>query len=156
MDVRRATRDDWRECRALRLRALADSPGAFASTLERESAFPDRVWRRRLITGFQLLAFEGESIVGTATGIPDRRERRAREVVAMWVDPDARGRGVGSALIEGLAAWARAASASALTLWVADQNHTARLLYERHGFSLTGERATIRAGVGEERMRLPL
>lgn len=156
VEVRRATQDDWRECRALRLRALADSPNAFASTLERERGFSDRAWRRRLTTGFQLLAYEGASIVGTVTGIPDRRERRAREVVALWVDPDARGRGVGVALIEGLVTWARDISAPALTLWVADGNDEARRLYERRGFAPTGDRNVIRDGIGEIRMRLPL
>ena len=116
---------DWRECRALRLRALEDAPDAFASTLERELAFPDRVWRRRLLTGYQALAFEGDALLGTATGIPDGQERRGREVVAMWVAPEARGRGVGRALIGSLIEWARAASAPALSLWVADGNEPA-------------------------------
>jgi hypothetical protein len=38
---------DWKELREVRLRALADAPGAFASTLEREAAYPDDVWRQR-------------------------------------------------------------------------------------------------------------
>ena len=47
MEVRRAQEADWRELRELRLRALAEAPDAFASTLEREAAFPDDVWRQR-------------------------------------------------------------------------------------------------------------
>ena len=147
---------DWRECRALRLRALEDAPDAFASTLERELAFPDRVWRRRLLTGYQALAFEGDALLGTATGIPDRQERRGREVVAMWVAPEARGRGVGRALIGSLIEWARAASAPALSLWVADGNEAARRLYESCGFTETGERGSMRADLSEQRMRLQL
>jgi GNAT superfamily N-acetyltransferase len=156
VDVRRATLEDWRECRDLRLRALADAPDAFASTLERELAFTDRVWRERLVTGHQLLASEGGSIVGTATGIPDTHERGGREVVGMWVAPESRGRGVGKALIEGLVTWARNASAPSIALWIADGNDAARLLYESCGFTATGERDIIRAGLGQQRMRLPL
>ena len=45
MEVRQTGSDDWATLRRLRLRALADAPGAFASTLEAELAFPDDVWR---------------------------------------------------------------------------------------------------------------
>jgi hypothetical protein len=45
--VERVRAAEWRELRELRLRALADAPEAFASTLAREAAFPDDVWRQR-------------------------------------------------------------------------------------------------------------
>jgi hypothetical protein len=38
---------EWRELRELRRRALADASEAFASTLAREAAFPNDVWRQR-------------------------------------------------------------------------------------------------------------
>ena len=47
MEVRETHAADWEALRRLRLRALADAPRAFASTLEAELAFPDDVWRRR-------------------------------------------------------------------------------------------------------------
>ena len=47
MEVRQMQSADWKELREVRLRALADAPGAFASTLEREAAYPDDVWRQR-------------------------------------------------------------------------------------------------------------
>lgn len=156
MDIRLATPDQWEVCRSLRLRALADSPEAFSSTLERELAFGDGVWRKRMRTGHQLLAWDGDVPVGTVTGIPDRHEPGGREVVAMWVAPEARCRGVGTALILGLVDWARDAAAPALALWVADGNDAARLLYERCGFTATGERDVIRDGLGEQRMRRAL
>ncbi len=46
--IRRGMPEDWPASKALRLRALADSPAAFSSTLERELAFDDEVWRTRL------------------------------------------------------------------------------------------------------------
>ena len=48
MEIRRATVDDWEASRDIRLRALAESPDAFLSTLEREAAFDDEVWMSRL------------------------------------------------------------------------------------------------------------
>jgi hypothetical protein len=43
VEVRQVQSADWKELREVRLRALADAPGAFASTLEREAAYPDDV-----------------------------------------------------------------------------------------------------------------
>lgn len=70
--VRRFRADEWRAYRALRLRALADSPDAFGSTLEREAAFPDGDWRTRLADGasapdaLPLVALVDESPAGLA------------------------------------------------------------------------------------------
>jgi len=47
ISVRRVRAGEWRALRALRLRALAEAPNAFGSTLARESAFPDDTWRER-------------------------------------------------------------------------------------------------------------
>jgi hypothetical protein len=53
MEARQAQAADWQALRQLRLRALADAPDAFASTLEAELAFPDEVWRQRRHPYFQ-------------------------------------------------------------------------------------------------------
>jgi hypothetical protein len=47
MEIRQAQGADWEALRRLRLGALADAPDAFASTLEREVAFPAEAWRQR-------------------------------------------------------------------------------------------------------------
>jgi GNAT superfamily N-acetyltransferase len=62
----------------------------------------------------------------------------------MWVRPQARGRKVSEALIEAVATWAKATtSASTLHLWVTETNKPARDLYERTGFTPTGERQRL-------------
>jgi ribosomal protein S18 acetylase RimI-like enzyme len=61
------------------------------------------------------------------------------DLVSMWVRPSARGRGVGEALVEAAAAWAKAHHFGALYLWVTESNAPARRLYERCGFTPTGE-----------------
>ena len=50
------------------------------------------------------------------------------------VDANARGKGVGSALLDALKDKARALACHSIRLDVIDQNQRARLLYERHGF----------------------
>jgi [ribosomal protein S18]-alanine N-acetyltransferase len=58
----------------------------------------------------------------------------------MWVDPEARQRGVGRALSEAVMAWARECGFADIALWVTQGNKTASALYEHLGFTLTGRR----------------
>lgn len=64
--------------------------------------------------------------------------------VVTAVDPDRRGRGIGRALMEGLAACAEEAGEPALCLSVGERNPVAARLYERVGFVRIGDR---RAGL---------
>lgn len=54
------------------------------------------------------------------------------------VDPAARGRGLGTALLAAASAKARCVGARAVRLSVVDSNPRARALYERHGFRPAG------------------
>lgn len=155
--IRRGVPEDWAASKALRLRALADSPAAFSSTLDRELEFDDDVWRTRLERAATFFAVDpADDFVGTVTGIADPHEPGGRDVVAMWVAPEWRGRGVGGALLDAVVEWARAEGAASIALWVADGNDAARRLYERGGFVDTGQRDVIREGLGEARLRLGL
>jgi ribosomal protein S18 acetylase RimI-like enzyme len=142
--IRQAAPSDWEVVKAVRLRALADAPDAYVSTLEEESAFPDAVWIERLERAHQLLAFDGSDAVGMATGLPDG------QLVAMWVAPSHRRSGVATTLIAGIVEWARKQGMDALRLWVADGNDGALRLYLREGFVPTSERGIIREGLGEQ------
>ena len=153
--LRRATPDDWRAYRALRLRSLELAPDAFGSTLDAESPQPDEWWRGRLATSHTLLAEVDGAAVGIGTGIRDRHEIGSREIVGLWVEPEFRGRGIAREMIETLAVWARDAAAHAIALWVSDGN-PARRFYERAGFVATGERDVVRGTLMEERMRRTL
>ena len=156
MDIRPATPDQWRTSRDLRLRALADAPDAFCSTLEHEQGFDELAWRSRLERAHTVFAWAGPDAVGAATGKPDPHEAGGREIVGMWVDPAHRGTGVAAALVAELVAWARAEGSPSIALWVAEDNHPARRLYEKCGFIATGERDVMRPGVDQVRMRQSL
>jgi hypothetical protein len=57
MEVRQARTTDWEALRELRLRALADAPDAFASTLQKEMEFSEQVWRQRAEGGAWSVSF---------------------------------------------------------------------------------------------------
>jgi ribosomal protein S18 acetylase RimI-like enzyme len=145
--LRVLTPDDWRVWRRVRLAALAEAPYAFGSRLE---DWEER-WRARLsIPGSYHLAAEidGE-VVGVAGGVPTPYDGVV-ELISMWVRPDARGRGVGDALIEAVEEWARRTGATTVRLAVAEGNDRAEALYRRHGYRRTGEVDRMPDGVRRE------
>jgi len=155
--VVRVRPDDWRDLRDVRLRALADAPTAFGSTLAREVAFPDDVWHERAAQGRTLLARTvlddgtpddgtlagGDRspgrVVGVAAVISSHDDPTTAELVSVWVDPGARGTGVAAALLRSADALAAELGARTLALWVTRTNARARRLYGRAGFAPTGE-----------------
>ncbi|MBB5632428.1 ribosomal protein S18 acetylase RimI-like enzyme [Cryobacterium mesophilum] len=156
MELRTAAPEDWQASREIRIRALSQDPDAFCSSLQREIGMADQEWRDRLERGTTVLAWDGESAVGTVTGKADPHEAGGREIVAMWVDPACRGTGLADALISRVVEWAGEDGAHEVALWVAEDNAHARSLYERTGFALTGEREPMRPGVDQVRMRREL
>ncbi len=100
MDVRQARAADWEALRELRLRALAEVPDAFASTLQQELAFPERVWRQRAKGGagsVSFIACEGGAGIGMAAIFKEADAPGRMHLVGMWVDPQHRRRGVAQA-----------------------------------------------------------
>ncbi len=61
-------------------------------------------------------------------------------ISAMWVSPEARGRGIGAQLLDGALGFARAAGIRHIILFVTETQTAARALYERHGFAATSYR----------------
>ena len=154
----RAAPADWQDVKQTRLRALADAPYAFASTLAREQGYRDEEWRRRVTNGVWFLARTRGRCVGIAATYAEQGRPRDQHLVAMWVDGDHRGAGAAARLVEAVLAWCREAGAESVSLWVADGNARARRFYERVGFRATGHRQALPSNheVSEERMRLAL
>src|SRR2546421_12947966 len=95
MEIRRVGADDWQTVRAVRLRALADAPAAFASSYEREVAFADSVWIERAgaIANATFLCEHDAQPCGIVTIVRDPADHRLGWLVGMWLAPDARGTG---------------------------------------------------------------
>ena len=158
------TPNDWREYRAIRLRALADSPDAFASTLAREEGRPDAEWANRVAAGadaryhLPLVTRLGSRFVGLAWGRIMESDPHVAYLFQMWVAPEARRLGVGRLLVDAVIDWARRAGARQLELEVTCGNTPAWSLYSRAGFQPVGEPTPFaeRPALLEQRMRLDL
>lgn len=155
--LRVLTPDDWQVWRELRLAALTDAPEAFCATLaewQGEGDTEER-WRGRLSIpgGRDLVALLDSTYVGMVSGVPGE-EPTSAGLISMWVSPQARGRGVGEALVGAVRAWAAERGSAELVLDVMPGNQPATRLYERAGFA---HRGPVGPEPGAElRMALPL
>ena len=148
LEIRRVRPEDWRDLRALRLEALADTPLGFLETLADAQVKPDEDWQARAMRGaadgdalrssFQVMAWDGDRPVANcvcflADGVA--------WLAAVYVTPDRRGRGLLDELAERCAAWGREQGMSVLRLEVHEDNAPAQAAYRRLGFVDTGRRA---------------
>ena len=154
--VRPVRADEWKDLRDVRLRALADAPMAFGSTLAETIVLPDPFWRdwadgehrgpafvaddgSSVFLGLVGARPDDESPVIPATSVSKKMPPLADVLLtSMWVDPACRRRGIAHDLIAAVVSWSRTRGAPGVRLMVTETNHEARRLYEACGFSLTG------------------
>ena len=132
--------------KAVRLRALLDTPSAFGSTHARESQFSDADWQQRAANLYTprsigYLAHHLDEYCGIAAAFLEQQTPRYAELVGMWVAPEHRRTGTGRLLVDAIESWARASGAHILHLMVTSSNLTAIAFYQRLGFSATGRTA---------------
>jgi ribosomal protein S18 acetylase RimI-like enzyme len=145
IEVRRIRAGEGSRLKALRLRALAESPDAFGTTLAEADRRPDDDWAGQAALGATsdttaiVVAVDSEDWLGMARGVREPEQADAVEFVSLWVDPARRRSGIATALFEAVAQWARERGARRLQLWVTETNTPAKSLYVRLGFVETGE-----------------
>ena len=163
--VRRVRPDEGPSYRAIRLRALAEAPSAFGSTVATESVLTDADWTARATrsaagtdSAFFVAETAGGDWVGMAGGFREDEPPDTVHLVSMWVAPDYRRTGLGVRLIDEVLGWAGAAGARAVELWVTRGNDPAASLYRRIGFVPTEDYQPLPSDPcqEEERMRLLL
>jgi GNAT superfamily N-acetyltransferase len=150
--IRRIHAEEGHRLKALRLRALADAPMAYGSTLASEQRYSDELWHDRAVgasSGCDRATFIAErdaQWIGLATGLaqPDNAESSGPLLVGMFVDSTSRRLGVGVALVEAVSSWIRGCGGVRLTLWVTSGNDPAIALYHRCGFRPTGTTRPLR------------
>lgn len=135
--VEALTADDWAAWRHLRLRALAEDPGAFAASTAAWTG-PDDVearWRGRLDAAVRcFLAREGGRPVAMVAVDPGP-DADTVILASMWVAPEVRRRGVGRALVDAVVA---EAEGRVVVLRVMARNAAAIDTYRAAGFEPLG------------------
>ncbi|WP_426514332.1 GNAT family N-acetyltransferase [Dactylosporangium sp. McL0621] len=138
MEVRPLTRDEWQLKRDLRLRALQDSPHAFASTYAREARRSEADWRTWPAGGAFFAAFAGPALpLGIAGAWVAAADPATTHLISMWVEPAARGRGIATHLADAVTGWARDRGHDTVELELACGNTAALNAYLRCGFTPT-------------------
>lgn len=112
---------------------------------------PDETWREwaaQAAAGVGRALFVVEDDAGWLGVVGGFRRVDPAEVqlISLWVDPRARGRGVAQALIQAVAAWAREVGARRVVLFVQEVNAPGQALYAKAGFHPTGDRMPV--GIG--------
>lgn len=149
----------WQAYRDIRLAGLIDSPRAFGSTYAVAAQRTDADWRTFVGQGSLWLALEGDRPLGTIGLYADpEMPTGSIYLVGMWVATQARGRGVGDALVAAVLQEAGDRGLERVVLHVAVDNAPAIGLYTRHGFTPTGRTGVLDwdAEVAEAEMELLL
>jgi len=149
--IERITSDGWERLRAVRLRALADTPDAFGMTLAEDEARLPEDWQMECEDDVAAMFFavcqrsDVGFVVGDCYSEFDRytHEERVAGLFWMWVAPEARGRGTGGALIEAVIGWARQNRYRRISLDVGNENAPAIQLYKSKGFLPTGNTSSL-------------
>jgi GNAT superfamily N-acetyltransferase len=150
LEVRAVRGSDAAPLRALRLRALADAPDAFATAADEEAGRSESDWEQlardseAADSGIIYAAIVDDRWLGMAAGRWHDRKAGIAHLWGMWVDPELRRRGVGERLVDAVRGWVSAHGGCSLRLGVITGDGDATPFYERLGFVRTGEVAPLR------------
>lgn len=143
--VRTVRPGDGPDLRELRLRALQTDPDAFAITYEQEMTRTDQDWTETVARSASadietvMVAQGDDGFVGMAGAFTRDDSPKTRRLYGLWVAPEVRSQGIGRKLVDAITEWSATSGATDVTLWVVESNRAARRLYERAGFTPTGE-----------------
>lgn len=150
MNIREIQAGDWAAFKAIRLKALQDSPHAFGGTHAEESQLSDEQWQQRARfyqedehTCF-VLGFASGSAVAMAGAYRDKAKANVAHIYSVWTDPVWRGKGESQKLIDALADWALRSGLPVMEGYVTSSNARALGFYRQVGFELTDESIPLR------------
>ena len=130
---------------------LREEAQYFSTRYEDVVREPESTWRTWVADGAAgidkvlFLAEDTFGLLGVVGGF-GRLDRQEVQLISLWVDPRARGRGAAGALITAVAEWAHDRGAARVVLFVQEANAPGRALYAKAGFTPTGDRAPVGQG----------
>ena len=130
--------DEWGRFRSIRLASLQDAADAFGTRYEDMVLMPEPGWREQLQRLPTFVASLDERDVGVVRAVEHADLDDVVYLISMWVHPEYRRRGVGSALIERVLEWTREMSRSRVFLDVRTHVVDAQQMYRANGFTPTG------------------
>lgn len=140
--VRQLRPDDWIALREVRLSALRDRPGSFATTAEAVEAVTEEDWRQFLDNRQQAAfgLFAETSLIGITAIFTDRDDPSAATgLLGMtWLNPAWRGKGLSRLIYEVRMEWARARALTRVRVSHRDGNEPSRRAMIAHGFAYVG------------------
>ncbi|ANP47800.1 GNAT family N-acetyltransferase [Candidatus Viadribacter manganicus] len=140
MIIRQLQVGDLTAYRELHRFGIVESPNGFVDVAATDAARPDDDVTQMLARGEGWGAFDGDRLVGKLTidALPYPSLAHTFWIHAVYVHPDARGKGASGKLIRAAIESAQSKGARRIALWVNGVNPHARGLYERMGFRQTG------------------
>jgi GNAT superfamily N-acetyltransferase len=139
LTIRLCGLDDWKDLRAIRLEALADTPDAYGSTYEESVRWSDAQWKNAASTRLYYLAERDGRVVGMVSGGLNDGYPGTRWLYGMYVTPNERGTGTADRLVRSIEEWAKNHGANEIYLHVTLSVPRAHAFYEKIGFHSTGE-----------------
>lgn len=155
---RSVTSNDATLLKAVRLEALQESPQAFASNYSEVKDEPADYWldivqcKGRYKNSKSFIGEEEGNPIAMAACYPESSEEF--RLIAMWVNPDVRFAGVGSAILSIVECWASSQGAKELIAAVYSDNSTAIDFYRNQGFIEIEEER--QSGLGKNKFELQL
>ncbi len=135
--------DEAMRFKRIRLQSLQESPEAFGSTFEVANSWDDANWISQVENLNTFIASFDGSDVGVARSVIDKDDSKTVWIISMWTAPQARGKKVGSKLIEAIIDWAKKQNVKIIKLDVVDSNRAAIGLYTKYGFLENGKKGNF-------------
>lgn len=140
MEIRPTNESDWPHLRDARLAALLDMPTAFGVCRQTAAAYTQAQWQERASGAagpeFWLAMQDGRPIGMVGGGVSATKRYN---LIAMWVEREARGSGIAIRLVEAVKARALEKGHAQVYLDVAPENGRAAHFYLKQGFTFIDE-----------------
>lgn len=154
LDARLLSEDDWATYREIRLRALLDSPAAFAASYADESVQDEQFWRARMKRAHRFVAIRDNRSIGLVGLGLHNDTPHVGEVFGLWAAPDARRGHIAAQLMRAAAAKATAEGMTKIYFWVGSDNAEAIGFASNFGFRPTSERRPMRVAGDEDEVAM--